>query len=249
MLRSALRRLTWLVAFAVLAIATAGPVRAASINYGDFGPIPPGVAFLGVTESSATDPVPLYGPPSSFPVGLDFDPAGFAATASGGAQDITDGQLNLALATPADLGITQISLFEAGDYTLAGSGGEVTQALAGAIVRATVTQVNGVDVSPISLAPVNASVAFNLAANPGIVQPWSLGLSLNLAAQLDPSQRATRVEIAIDNQLLAFSETGSTAFIAKKDFRLDVGVVPEPGTASLVLAALAGLAATSRRRR
>jgi tight adherence protein C len=67
-------------------------------------------------------------------------------------------------------------------------------------------------------------VAFNLAANSGIVQPWSLGLTLNVAAQVaaqfGANARATKVEVAIDNQLQALSQTSaqgsSLAFIAKK---------------------------------
>lgn len=236
------------LAFGVALLGAASAASAASISYGDFGPVPPGVSFGGVQESSATDPVPLYGPPTAFSVGLDFDPAGFAATAAAGSQDITDGQLNFSVTTDASLGITDIGLSEAGDYTLAGGGTNATQVLAGAIIRVTVTQINGVDVAPISLAPVNASVAFNLAANPGIVQPWSIGLSANLAAQLGADERATGIEVVIDNQLLAFSEDATNAFIAKKDFRVDVGVVPEPGTALLLLGALVGLSAVTRRR-
>jgi len=236
-----------LAAALLYAVSTAS---AASINYGDFGPIPPGVTFGTVTESSATDAVPLYGAPAPFPTGLDFDPAAFAATSSGGGQDITDGQLNFSVTADPSFAITSLNLFEAGDYTLAGGGTNATQALAGAILRVSVTQIGGVDVAPIGLSPVNGSVGFNLAANPGVVQPWSLGLSLNVAAQLDPEQRATRIEVVIDNQLLTFSEAATSAFIAKKDFRVDVGVViPEPSTLALLLVACAGLSAVSRRAR
>ena len=48
---------------------------AASISYGNFGPVPPATSFLDVEESSGTDTVPLYGPPTPFTTGLDFDPA------------------------------------------------------------------------------------------------------------------------------------------------------------------------------
>src|SRR5215213_11044438 len=71
--------------------------QAATINYGNFGPVPPGVSFISVAESSGTDAVPLYGPPTSFSVGLDFDPANFVASATNGAADITDGQLNFTI--------------------------------------------------------------------------------------------------------------------------------------------------------
>ena len=230
--------------------ALAAPISAiaATISYGNFGPVPPGVSFIDVRESSGTDPLPLYGAPDLFSVGLDFDPASFLATANGGTQDLTDGQLNLTLSSDPSVGITSINLSEAGDYTLAGAGTAATRALAGAILRATVTQIDGVDVAPLSLVPVNASIQFDLAANPGVLQPWSLGLLLDVAAALSPGQRATRVELVIDDQLLAFSELGSAAFIAKKDFRLEIGTVPEPSIVLLLLLA-SGAAAVGRRPR
>ena len=243
MRRHAIAATSFLLALALLLVAGAiRPASAASINYGDH--IVPGATFEDVTESSITDPVPLYGPPTGFAVGLDFDPTNFVATASGGASDITDGQLNTTITLSSLLGVSAINVFEAGDFTLAGSGTSATQATAGAILRATVTQIDGAFIAPLSLTPVNASVSFNLAANPGVVQPWSLGLGLNVAAQLvglgfGPDQRATQVEIVIDNQLLALSELASVSFIAKKDFRIDVAtIVPEPSAALLVLGAL-----------
>jgi hypothetical protein len=226
----------------VLLALALGPARAslaASISYGDFGPVPPGVTFQDVQESSGTDPVPLFGPPAPFSVGLDFDPTSFVATSGGGTPDITDGQLNLTLTGSPGVSISSLNLFESGDYTLAGVGTSATQAIAGAILRVTVTQINGLDVAPIILTPSNASVTFDLAANPGVVQPWSLGVALNIAGQLGAGQGATQVEVVIDNQLLALSESSSLAFIAKKDFGIRVETVPEASTVLLLLGALA----------
>jgi hypothetical protein len=218
---------------AAIAVAANPVARAATINYGNFGPVPPGVSFLQVTESSGTDPVPLYGPPTPFATGLDFDPAGFVASANGGGADITDGQLNFTVASPPNLGIGNISLFEGGDYTLVGAGTTASQVLAGAIITATVTEINGLPVAPFNLLPQNASVGFNLVANGGVVKPWSLGTGINI--NLPQGQLATKVEIVIDNSLIALSEAGSIAFIAKKDFRIDVRPnVPEPATIALV---------------
>src|SRR5262245_35645924 len=152
----------------------------ATISYGNFGPVPPGVSFLSVEESSGTDPVPLYGPPTPFVTGLDFNPTNYVATSSGGGADLTDGQLNYTVMS--NLPITDLSLFERGDYTLAGTGTATTEVQAGAVLLATVRAINGVNVPPINLPPVNAAVGFNLAANAGVAQPWSLGLSLNVAA-------------------------------------------------------------------
>lgn len=225
--------------------------QAAAINYGNFVVPAAGVGFQQVTESSGTDPVPLYGPPAPYAVGLDFDPVGFTATSSGGAADITDGQLNFTVngvVTPTGgVGINGISLFEAGDYTLAGAGGAATGVSSGAIIRVTVTEIDGVPVAPISLTPVNAS--FSDALPPAmIVAPWSLGLFLDIDAQLtaqgkNPVYGATKLDVVINNSLVATSELSSVSFIAKKEFRIDVlseisGTIPEPafvGAASLAM--------------
>jgi len=229
--------------------------QAASINYGDRGPVPPGVIFLGVTESSGSDAVPLYGPPSPYSVGLDFDPTNFVSSAAGGAADITEGQLNFTLmSTTNQGGIGLVSLFEAGDYTLAGLGTPATSVVAGAILRATVTQVNNVNVAPVNLIPSNASFSDAL---PGqvIVAPWSVGTSLDVGAQVaalfGPGAGATKVEIVIDNALVSISEPGTVAFIAKKEFQIDVttvDIVPEPGSVALAGFALCGLALAGRKR-
>jgi hypothetical protein len=140
-----------------------------------------------------------------------------------------------------------------------GVGTPATQVLAGAILRATVTQINGVNVAPISLIPVNGSVGFNLTANAGIVQPWSLGLSIDIAAQLaglgyDSDQSATMVEVMIDNSLVSLSEQSSVAFMAKKEFFVTVGAdpsnsAPEPTSFALLSLSAIGLVRFARRHR
>jgi hypothetical protein len=239
--------LLWILLVAL--VGAPGTASAASILYGNFGPVPPGVSFEDVEESSGTDTVPLYGPPELFAVGLDFDPTSLVAMATGGAQDVTDGQLNFTIDSDPLVAITGISVFEAGDYSLSGAGTMATGVSAGVTLRASVTQINGVDVAPISLAPVNGSVSFNLASNAAVLSPWSLGVSLNVAGQLPEGQHATQVEVVIDNLLLALSETSSTAFIAKKDFKVttETTVIPEPSTLALLLGAVGAIAATRRR--
>lgn len=250
------------IPFLVFASFLSSSAQAASISYPTQGPVPPGVTFTDIVESSGTDPVPLFGSPTAFPVGLDFDPTSFVASVTNGGADITDGQLNFTIGGDVDLpnlvGIDVISLFEAGDYTLVGVGTPATQVLAGAILRATVTQIDGVNVAPIALSPVNASVGFNLVANPGVVQPWSLGLSLDVAAQLanlgfDSGQSATMVEVMIDNSLVALGELSSASFIAKKEFFVTIGAdpsnsAPEPTSFALLSFAAIGLLRFSRRR-
>src|SRR4029079_10901513 len=115
-------------------------------------------------------------------------------------------------------------------------------------------------VAPIALPSSNASVGFNLIANPGIVQPWSLGTGIVVPPLTAPGGGpakigATKIEVVINNSLLAFSEPSSIAFIAKKDFVISTipethGDIPEPTTAILlgIAASMVG-GVTARRAR
>lgn len=231
--------------FALLGLFSA-VANAATISYGDFN-APPSTMFLGVEESSVGSPLPLYGPPAPFETGLDFDPKNFVAlSAGGGPADITDGQLNFTVMSP---GLLSLDLFEAGDYTLVGTGTPATFVTAAATIHATVTQINGVNVAPIVLATPNASFNASLPANIGALQPWSLGVAIDIAGQLPAGQNATKVDIVIDNQLIAASQPTSAAFIAKKEFIITTEIVPEPATLGLACLALCGTALAARRRR
>jgi hypothetical protein len=219
-----------------------GPPK--TISYGNFGPLPTGVTFLNVQESSGTDAIPLYGPPAPSSTGLSFNPAAFSAAGSDGDADVTDGQLNFTVMGP---GINAVHLAENGDFALAGTGTTATQVAAGAIVQASVTQINGVNVAPIALAPNNSSAAFDLLTNPGAQQPWTLATNINVAGQLaalgyGANDHATKVDIAINNQLVALSEPAATAAISKRGFVITVDSrVPEPSAiclASMVLLAI-----------
>jgi hypothetical protein len=238
--------------------------RAATINYGNSPVIPPGVQFLGIAESSGTDAVPLYGAPASyFPVGIDFNPGSFAASGVSGSGDVTDGQLNFAAAgtfTPSvKVAINSISINESGDYTLTGIGTIATQVIAGASIHVTVTEIDGVTLTtPVVLAPSNASLGFNLIANAGVLQPWAMGTTLNIAGQLTSlaipyTYGATKIDVVIDDNLIALSEASSAAFIAKKDFKVstvnNVVLVPEPVQMSALLLGAAGIMARRRRER
>jgi hypothetical protein len=240
-------------AIALLACAYVAPLaRAASISYPDLGPIPPGFTLTGIVESSVTDGVPLYGAPTAFPIGLSFSPSGFGAASSGGGIDLTDGQLNYTIvAGPGSGGISVISFAEGGTFSLSGTGTSSTEVAAGASMIVTVLELNGVAVAPINLTPSASSLAYNLTANPGLNQNWSVSVSTNVAAQLaglgyTPGQRATKASVVIDNALVAVSESLSAAAITKADF--DVHVVPEPVSAVMAAVALLAVGRFSCRR-
>jgi hypothetical protein len=240
------------VLFSLVSAVFSSAAFAATINYGNFGPIPPGISFLQVTEGSPTnDPLPLYGPPDPSPTGLDFDTTDdFTALSNGGGVDSTDGKLNFTISAPVS-GVSNVSLFEEGDYSVIGAGGPLTGVYAFANIIGTITEVNGLP-TLINLPQVTALFSDLL---PPIVPGagWSLGLTLDVASALGPNQIATEVEIAIDNRLIATSELLSEAFIIKKNFQIHIvpdpsGGIPEPTTFVLgsLLVGLVGL--TTRRR-
>src|SRR5690606_37024726 len=126
-----------------------------------------------------------------------------------GASDLTDGQLNYTIASPG--GVAEVNFSEGGLYSLIGFGTASTQVFAAASLHAVVTEINGVAVAPINLTPSLSSVAFDLVANGGLNHGWQIALSLDVAGQLaglgySANDLATRVDVVIDNQLVAISE-------------------------------------------
>ncbi len=229
---------------------------AVPINYGDFGPDPPGVTmYLAVTESSATDPVPpgRYGPPDLIGNVLDFDPTEFVAFATASNLDITDVQLNFTVMTLPGTAVQSLSISEEGDYTLFGSGTGVTQVAAGLAIQVDILEVDGVLLpGPLSVS-ASDSLSFDLINDPGVVEPWSNGLTIDLLAALNLAEipfelGVTKAKVVIDDQLLAISEPNSIAFIAKKDFTIDVEAVPEPTSLAMMMIAIAAYGVAFRRR-
>jgi len=230
------------------------------INYGNFAGT--NLMFLDVTEDSATDPTPLWGAPTVSGDGLQFTPlAAFSASTSGGGADLTDGKLDTTLMVndPKVGAINTISVFERGDYTLAGGGTITTSTSVGAPVFLTLLEVDGVGITPIPLYSGNLLFApsggsYDLINDPGTGVIWTGNLLIDvnaaMAALPDPIVgRATKIKYHMDNTLTAISEASSIAFIGKKDgiVRLDVNV-PEPASCVLACIGLALLALVGRRR-
>jgi hypothetical protein len=55
--------------------------------------------------------------------------------------------------------------------------------------------------------------------------------------------------VAINNQLVALSEAGSTATIAKRNFNVTVDIIPEPSTFALTAMAVGSVVLSASRRR
>lgn len=225
-----------------LCLAATSTVNAEHISHGDF--IGSTVMFLDVEEVANTpgDEAPLFGTPSIVGDLLDFDPSAFSATSTNGTSDITDGQLNFTLMSQPGSVLTDISISEGGDYSLLGTGTSVTQVSYGlSLSTVTVLEVDGVALdTPVSLASTSVFGTANLGAGQVSGADWSLSLAYDVSAALanagvDFVNGATKLEIAINNTLSAISETSSIAFIAKKDFNIDVGTeVPEPASCLLL---------------
>lgn len=251
------------VGFCAVSAILASPALAAPINYGDFSDIPPGaVMYLDVTESSATDDVPLFGQPEVTVNELDFDPTAFGSSAANGDIDITDGQLNFGFETLPGTGIRSLLIEEGGDYSFF-NGSPLTSVNFGVFAKVTVTEVDGV-----ALAPNGPGGQFDVIVNNGgtfnspggIVQnaPWQFGTLLEFGPALaqngfGPMAVVTAGEFVLNNTLISSSEQGSLAFIAKKDFKITPrgpldpdNVIPEPTAALLAGLAFAGFAARRR---
>lgn len=217
--------------------------NATPINYGDFSGTT--VMYLDVTESSATDPTPLYGAPYVTGNSLNFDPVSFNFFSTGGSVvDITDGTLSLGIKALSGESIPIVQIFEAGDYTLTGL---VNNAFAGVAANyfINIFEVDGASINVIS---VPASMIFTPSDGDYLLSvdgegtgiPWTGSLSIDVNQLLIDenvafSTGATRITIVGDNTLTTISQEGTSAFIAKKDTGGVVITVPEPSTFVLLL--------------
>lgn len=244
------------------AIAMVGYVpasMAAPINYGDFGGLT--VDFLDVTEDSATDPLPpaLYGTPNVVGDSLDFNPVSFNASASGaGGADTTVGVLTMMMASHPGKFIDAVQFEEAGEFTLSGLTGNASVSVT-ATFTLNILEVDGVAIAPVNIVtPMVFSPSggdFDLVSDgpgPLVNAIWSGEIMVDIQQALIDNNisfvnGATKVSVSFDNTLMAQSEAGTSAFIAKKDVGgVGITVIPEP--ASMVLLAAGGLCMLGRHR-
>lgn len=233
----------------------AANASSAQINYGDFSDIPPGTVTYGdVTESSFSDAVPLYGLPDVSGNLLDFDPTAFGTSSVNGDSSIIDGQINFTIAAESGTGITSFVISESGDFGFSGvtpTAGAFVGASAGATVS--ILEVDGVALTTSIDFFVSNTFSTDYTTEGGApvtgLLPWSLTTIVDLTGELSEQYvlGATLVEVAIDNQLTTGTTLGSTAAIAKKDFRIvTTTAIPEPS--SLALLGLGGLLVMRRQR-
>lgn len=208
----------------------------AAILYGDFNGT--NVSYLNVQE----DNTGYFGTPTLAGDSLVFNPTSFEAQASGGAIDLVDGTLSFILDASSDTTLNDLTINEAGFYSLIGVGTTATRVIAALAITVQILEVNNVAV----VGPVpqtNTSYQFlnaNLVADgPAILASWSGAANFDLEAaaiQLGLDGNVTKAAVTINNQLIAISEAGSVAFVDKKGFSAFTVTIPEPGTISLLLA-------------
>jgi hypothetical protein len=221
-----------------------------------------------VTESSITDPLPLFGPPTLAGDSLDFNPIGFGSFASNGSLDITDGQLTFMVTAKPGQAINNIQFDEAGAVSLLGIGGAETSASDKLSVFINITEVNGVGINSINLGPndflpqpiFTPKGSFNLATDGNLnLLPWSGKLDVTfqpflIAHGFKATDVVTKISVNLDNQLMTTSKApsrdlaGTSALIDKKDFFIIRTNTPEPTSIVLALMGLSGTLLFARRR-
>jgi hypothetical protein len=228
-----MKRLTLRQAFALAVVACctlSSNTFAAFLNYGDFGPdpAPAYTMYQDVRESSGTDTTIMALEENNVVAG----------------------------------GYSGITINEWGSYSFMGAGTSATAVRAALAVGITILEVDGVPVPNPGSAQwkLTASDTFdaNAASDPddGL---WENQVFIDFTAaiaNLNPQFGVTKAAIVADNRLLALSEASpvTISFIDKKGFDLvpvtkpnpDFQVVPEPTTAVMLLALVAGAAGLRR---
>lgn len=264
------RRLRWcssiVIALLALGFASVLPVFAASINYGD----QPGatVTFLQVTESSITDPVPLFGAPTPSGDSLDFTPTSFGAVSQlhVPAVDQTDGHLTFGVVPKFPGGAIQnIKFAEGGGLTVGGFGTNQTFVDVSAVGNLDIFAIDDVPISKVTIpikltfsygnnAPFNDNGTWRLGSQGFVNGSWTGEQFIDINQILTDkgysfARGATWIEVAIDNKLYAQSEIEGTAQIDKKDFFTVTTNIPEPASCLLAIFGFVAAGCVARRSR
>lgn len=223
--------ITW-----VAAVACSGVVASAALTYPDQAGV--NVTYTSMHESSATDDLPLYGEPTIKVDSLFFEDASFAAAAGSGkpSVDVTDGAFSFTIEGNDDTTIDAISIVEGGDYTLVGTASATVQAQLAFTV--TVLEVDDQPITPLLLTHTE-TLKFDSLPPEQVGTSWEGSALFDLSAALAAENvvgGVTKVNVDIDNILVALANSSAFATIAKKSVTVTPTVthVPEPMGAALV---------------
>lgn len=244
----------------------AADAPAASSNYGNKQNAD--IQFNDITETAANPDPPLFVSgglssniflsPTASGWKLSFLVDGaFSAETTSAAGVLVDSRLQLKIVIPQATNpngrIKSVTVTESGDWNLSNDG----EAEVNTKFEWTVTQINflanvlAIQQEEMTFTPAgngaNGSGHYDTDSGDPEDGQWSGTHMMDVAAL---SGDATAIEIfVVDNDLEAFSEDGGGNKIDKKNFMIEVEIVPEPGTAWLLSLALAGLGMRSRLRR
>jgi hypothetical protein len=235
-------------ATAAAAVAMATTSVHAAIVYGDFSGDT--VDYINVMEDNQQ----LFGAPIISGDSLVFAPVDFDAESVDGGAELTDGTLSMFVMAQDGFALTDLVIEEAGFFTLAGIGTDITRVFAGLAASVNIIEVDGTPFvgSPSILNFSETLADFNL-ADDGVnfLTAWSGIFSVDIAdaaaSQLGITGDITKVSLTINNQLLAVSEDGSVSFIDKKALDAIVVTVPEPAAVALFASGLAVMTGVRRR--
>ena len=198
---------------------------------------------------------------------LDFTPVGFSASATGaGGVDVTDGNLAFMAESKPGFSLANIKFTEFGDTTLAGFGASTfTSVTMNGFINIQAVDdgaggVMGVNVFTIPFAMSFAPSGGFFAGAPqatiwmgmAFVDLTSANplIAAGLAAQgKDPNLAVKKISVDLDNTLIAISQAGTFALIAKKDHVIITTNIPEPTSCLLAMFGLLAGVMVSRRSR
>jgi len=220
----------------------------ATTTYGDF--MGDNFTYIDVKETAVSngDTEPLFGPPTVIGDQLRFLPTVFKSESPVGTDqsDITDGRLDFMIEAKPGKRITDVQFFEGGAWAIVGggAGNSAFASLAGFLF------IDEIDNAAAFLPPIPFGGQTPIFMGPG-GNTWVLGDDIDLNAILanngiTPSLGVTKVTVALNDTLATSANLGSTSFIDKKFF--GVNVVPEPSTGAMgMLGLVMGLSMMRRR--
>lgn len=216
----------------------AGSALARPINYGDY--FGSNIDFIQVTEDSSTETpgTPVFGAPTLSGNALLWFPTTYSSFSQNGSADSTNGVLTVSLRSRPGEFIKSVTISEIGDYSLSGVGTASTFASVSSSMFAFAPQ-NG----------INYGGALTVTPKATFIRPIDSAGPWTAKRVIDVTGLGiTQLDLTFSSTLSTGSESGTTAFIQKKQIGGPTLRIEVPAPGSLALVGLGGLAALRRRR-